>query len=63
MHSGESFGDIALRELKPRSATVECTTDCVLAVLTKEDFDITVGESIKKQILQQIIFFKQYSLF
>lgn len=50
MCSGEAFGDIALREAKPRSATVKCSTKVVLAVLSKDDYDLTVGEAIKKQI-------------
>lgn len=48
MKGGEAFGDIALREAKPRSATVRCSSDVVLAVLNKEDYDLTVGEAIKK---------------
>jgi CRP/FNR family cyclic AMP-dependent transcriptional regulator len=38
MHTGEYFGELALFDDKPRSASVEVTVDTVLLELTREDF-------------------------
>jgi CRP-like cAMP-binding protein len=38
LHSTQSFGELALINNEPRSAQVKCETNCVFAVLHKEDF-------------------------
>lgn len=39
MKQGEAFGDLALKNNEPRSATVFCNTDCEFLIITKEQFD------------------------
>lgn len=36
---GESFGELALINNKPRQATVVCKEDCEFAILEKKDFE------------------------
>lgn len=38
MHQGQSFGEIALHNSMPRTATIVCGTDCHFVVLTREIF-------------------------
>lgn len=38
LHSGMFFGEIALFDESPRSATVEASTDCEIITLSKPDF-------------------------
>lgn len=35
---GQSFGELALIDDKPRGASILCKTDCYFAVLSKEGF-------------------------
>ena len=37
--TGDSFGQLALMENKPRSASIICKEDCHFAILDKENFD------------------------
>lgn len=37
--TGDSFGQLALMENKPRSASIICKEDCHFAILDKEHFD------------------------
>lgn len=37
--AGSIFGELALRQKKPRSATITCVTDCSFATVSKMNFD------------------------
>jgi len=38
LEKGSSFGELALIDNKPRMATVICETDCIFAVLKKQEY-------------------------
>lgn len=38
MTSGASFGEIALHNSMPRTATIVCSEECHFAILTRETF-------------------------
>lgn len=39
LKSGDSFGELALIDNRPRAATIKCKEDCHLAVLEKVHFN------------------------
>ena len=39
LNSGESFGELALMDNRPRAATIKCKENCHLAVLEKNHFN------------------------
>ena len=41
---GDSFGEQALINNKPRAATIKCKTDCYMGILTRHDYDKSVGK-------------------
>ncbi|CAI2381025.1 unnamed protein product [Moneuplotes crassus] len=45
---GEGFGELALTNSKPRAASILATEDSQFAVLSKRDFEIIIGEAVKK---------------
>lgn len=60
---GQHFGEVALLEKKPRSCSIICREDVLLATISSED-QIDVLEAQDRQKLQdKIDFFKQVSLF
>jgi len=38
LQAGQSFGELALINDKPRAATIMCLTDCYFAVIDKSDY-------------------------
>ncbi|CAI2377406.1 unnamed protein product [Moneuplotes crassus] len=48
LQKGQCFGDMALIDYKPRSATIKCITDCFFAVVSKQDYKKIVGKLYKK---------------
>jgi CRP-like cAMP-binding protein len=45
---GMSFGEQALINLKPRAATIKCKEDSYLGVLSREDYNATIGKMQKR---------------
>ena len=44
LKAGQSFGEQALINSKPRMATIQCVTPCFFAVLTKNDYQKSFGK-------------------
>jgi CRP-like cAMP-binding protein len=54
--SGEFFGELALIDNKPRSATIQCLTPCFFAVLDKNSYESSLGKIQKAQMEAMIRF-------
>lgn len=63
LKSGSSFGDLALIEDKPRSATVLTKTECYFAVLTKNDYQRILANIMKNQKLDLVNFLQVQPMF
>ena len=67
MHTGKTFGELALIGNKPRAATIRCLTECYFAVMTKHEFTRCLAKIENKtrirtiQFLSEIPFFAQLS--
>lgn len=49
LRTGQSFGEKALIENKPRAATIRCREPCFFAVLSKNDYNSSIGKMQKQQ--------------
>jgi uncharacterized membrane protein len=56
VNEGEHFGELALFDEKPRSASAEANTDCVLLELAREDFihDVVRSEAAVLAVLSEM---------
>lgn len=63
MTAGESFGELALLENRPRAATILCKEDCDFAILEKEQFNEILKENERKKLFLQIDFFAKMKMF
>ena len=54
LKEGVGFGELALLNDAPRSATIRSVTDTHFATLEKEDFKLVLGKVLKVKILQDI---------
>lgn len=67
LKKGQSFGDMALLDYKPRSATIKCVTDCKFAVVPKIQYQKIFGKIQKKilnrllDMLQEIPYFEEWT--
>jgi len=63
LHSGMSFGEIALIEDKPRGATIKCDFDWIFATMDREDYSKTLSRIENRNINRIIDFFKDLPYF
>ena len=67
LHSGMGFGELALIKNQPRAASIQCSTNCHLAVLDKQDYMKIIGRAevrlldLTIEFLYEIPFFKKWS--
>ncbi|KAL4461406.1 hypothetical protein ABPG73_017683 [Tetrahymena malaccensis] len=63
LNEGESFGELALIDKKPRSATVTCLTDCHFITFDKISFDKIIKNQQIKQFKEELLRLKKNYLF
>ncbi|KAL4479216.1 hypothetical protein ABPG72_011428 [Tetrahymena utriculariae] len=63
LNEGESFGELALIDKKPRSATVSCLTDCHFITFDKISFDKIIKNQQIKQFKEELLRLKKNYLF
>ena len=63
LKSGASFGELALEQNKPRSASIKCIEDCHLAVLDKADYKRILAQLVKEKRMDVVNFLQTLPLF
>ena len=63
LDEGKSFGELALIVHKPRMATVKCEQTTHFAILSKHDFQKSLGKIEKKHLNKMIDFLKDVECF
>ncbi|CDW86844.1 cyclic nucleotide-binding domain containing protein [Stylonychia lemnae] len=63
IQTGQSFGDLALIEQKPRMASIRCMTDTHFAVLSKKDFNKVLGVIERKKYNDKVAFLRSLPFF
>lgn len=58
LQTGQSFGELALIEQKPRMASIRCLQDTFFAVLSKKDFNKVLGVIEKKKYNEKVTFLR-----
>lgn len=58
LKDGDSFGELALISLKPRSATIRCLTNCKFAVLSKKCYEKVFLIKEKKKLTEKVGYLK-----
>mmetsp|Transcript_134618 Transcript_134618/g.348776 ORF Transcript_134618/g.348776 Transcript_134618/m.348776 type:complete len:817 (+) Transcript_134618:555-3005(+) len=49
LHQGDCFGEVALQNNQPRSATIQTKDECNFATLTRDDFQAILHDTFDKQ--------------
>lgn len=63
LRDGSHFGEFALLHNKPRSATIICETDTLLAVVDKATYERDFKQHLKDHLNKKIKYLKSLSLF
>ncbi|KAL4438849.1 hypothetical protein ABPG74_016569 [Tetrahymena malaccensis] len=63
LRGGESFGELALINDAPRSASIKCITDCHFAVLDKKNYITLFQQILDNEIKKEISFYPEIELF
>ena len=62
LSQGDSLGDLALLNSKPRSATIKCKTNCILGMLSSHDYHRLFGAIARMEQNLKIKFFEEMPL-
>ncbi|CAI2372049.1 unnamed protein product [Moneuplotes crassus] len=62
LKEGGSFGELALINNTPRSATICTVTECHFATIQKDDFKLTLGKVMRKKFVKMIKFMENFSI-
>jgi CRP-like cAMP-binding protein len=54
LKDGDHFGEVALIEHRSRNTSAICKTDCHFAVLSREDFDRSLGAIERRKYNERI---------
>ena len=60
---GKSFGDLALIGSKPRMASIRTIEDTHFAVLSRDDFERSLGQIERKKLNEKIAFLRSLPFF
>lgn len=64
LESGAAFGELALTDkFAKRKATIQCTTNCVFAVLHKKEYNKVLGTLVSKRVKETYTFLQRNPLF
>lgn len=63
LKAGKTFGDLSLIGCKPRMASIRALEDTHCAVLSKQDFNIVLGQIEKKKLNEKIQFLRSLPFF
>ena len=53
---GNSFGEMALLNSKPRNATISCVEPCAFAIVNKEDYKAILERAEIKKVSDKVKF-------
>lgn len=56
LNDGASFGELALIDNKPRTATIRCLKNCHFIILSRHDYERILGTIVRKLHLDRIAF-------
>ncbi|CDW72825.1 UNKNOWN [Stylonychia lemnae] len=59
LNTGKSFGELALTKNKPRAATIKCSSECHLAIMSKADYDKVLLRIEQKNLNKILEFLNQ----
>mmetsp|Transcript_67787 Transcript_67787/g.220662 ORF Transcript_67787/g.220662 Transcript_67787/m.220662 type:complete len:1456 (-) Transcript_67787:653-5020(-) len=62
LHVGDCFGEVALQNDQPRSATIKTKEECYFATLSREDFQAILHSTFDKQQQERLTFLRSFPL-